>query len=551
MNSRSVLFTTSVLTFILGMGMFAAILVGLSRGDTANALKGFLGSGVICLSASLLAAHLSRRPWNINQIRNSLRYGFLTISLAWFSSILLGALPFILCCRIHFSDAIFEAASGLSTTGASILDSTTRLLGGRTLEGGLESLPQAILFWRQLLNWFGGIGFVMFALLLLPALGGGRQLYNAEVPGLKNAFDQLSPRIATTARIMLGCYVLWTAIVALAYRLGGMDSLYDAVCHAFATVATGGFSPYADNFAHFPKPLTQWICTAAMLISSLHQVLLVKLVFHGRFTYHRDEETRVFFCLFLAATALLTWRFCAVSPSGLTYVNGAPFPGEFEPRLRAVAFHLASLISTTGFTTADYTQWRIPGLSMVVLFFLVTGGCGGSTAGGMKLTRVIVAFKQSLGEIRRKIFPHLMPNVTLNGQRLDMTSVHQCMAFFFLYLASLFLCAFLLPFLSPLAPNGAPLDLETSLSAALSSLSNVGPGLGAVGPSYTFSWFSAPAKLLLAFTMIAGRLELYAFFVLLLPSFWSRQNRAPGMGLRPLATLDGRRSFRRGKAQSR
>ncbi len=535
MNSRSVLFTTSALMFILGMGMMAAIAVGWHQGDSLLALRGFLGSAAICFTCSLIAAHLSRRPWSINQVRNSLRYGFLTISLAWFSSILLGALPFVLCCHLPLPDAIFETASGLSTTGASILDATTKLLGGKRLAGGLAALPQAILFWRQLLNWFGGIGFVMFALLLLPALGGGKQLYNAEVPGLKNIFDQVSPRIASTARIMLGCYVLWTAIVILAYRLGGMDSLYDAVCHAFSTVATGGFSPYPENFAHFPRPLTQWLCTAGMLFSSLNQVLMVKLLFHRQFAYHRDEETRVFFAIVLASILLILWQIPQPGDFSITALDGTPMPKGWETTVRTVAFHVAAIISTTGFGTADYTQWGIPCLPLVILFLLIVGGCGGSTAGGMKLTRLIVVFKQSMGEIRRKIFPHLLPNVTLNGQRLDMTSVHQCMAFFFLYLSSVFLCAFLLPLLSPIGPTGAPLDLETSLTVALSCLSNVGPGLGQISPAYTFAAFSAPAKLLMAFTMIAGRLELYAAFVLLLPSFWSRQGRKQGTRLRPLA----------------
>ncbi|MGN0866967.1 MAG: TrkH family potassium uptake protein [Oligosphaeraceae bacterium] len=547
MNSRSVLFTTSALMFILGMGMMAAIAVGLHRGDSLYTLRGFLGSAAICLTCSLTAAHLSRRPWSINQVRNSLRYGFFTISLAWFSSILLGALPFVLCCSLPLPDAIFETASGLSTTGASILDATTKLLGGKRLEGGLASLPQAILFWRQLLNWFGGIGFVMFALILLPALGGGKQLYNAEVPGLKNIFDQISPRIATTARIMLGCYVVWTAIVILAYRLGGMDSLFDAVCHTFSTVATGGFSPYPENFAHFPRPVTQWLCTAAMLISSLNQVLMVKLLFHRHFEYHRDEETRVFLAIFLASVCLIIWQIPRAAEWQITGVDGTPLPPSLENTVRTVAFHVAAIVSTTGFATCDYTQWAIPCLPMVFLFLLIVGGCGGSTAGGMKLTRLIVVFKQSIGEIRRKIFPHLLPNVTMNGQRLEMTSVHQCMAFFFLYLSSIFLCAFLLPLLSPTGPTGAPLDLETSVTTALSCLSNVGPGLGQISPSYTFSGFTAPAKLLMAFTMIAGRLELYAAFVLLIPSFWTRQGSMPGNRLRPPAPRAGHRPPARGR----
>ncbi len=518
--TRSVLFTVSALTLILGAGMVCAIVVGVARGDALEELRGFLASAGICLAACLVCAALSRLPWGINRVRSSMRYGFSTISLAWGSSILLGALPFTLCCRLLPADALFETASGLSTTGATILQPGIPLLGGGILADGLAGLPQAILFWRQLLIWFGGIGFVMFALLLLPALGGGRQLYNAEVPGMKSIYDQMMPRIASTARVILGCYVLWTLLVTLAYKLAGMDSLYDAICHAFATVATGGFSPYPENFQHFPQPAVQWVCIAAMLFSSLNLVLMARLLLKHQFVYHKDEETRTFLCLFLLLTAFFAWKLHSASTAQLVSLDGTPVPHGWNALLRTAAFHVSALMSSTGFTTADFSQWTmVPGLGILVVMMSLVGGCGGSTSGGMKMGRVIVMLKHGVSEVRRRIFPHLVPNVLLNGKRLDMPSVNQCTAFFALYMATIAGSTLLLAFLCPPGTS-----TESLLSAVVSCVSNTGPGLGAVSPAHTFALFPAPAKLLMAFDMVAGRLELYTAFVILLPSFWGRKS---------------------------
>lgn len=521
MNSRKILLSISALVLVIGFCMVGSMLVGFLMGDNPADLQGFTWSIGICLALGIagLVAFWRKRPrQKASTGQSALRDGFLIILLSWVVAMLLGALPFIIGAGMRVSDALFETASGLSTTGASVIENNIPLLGGETLAGGLEALPKALLFWRQMLHWLGGIGFVMFVLLLLPKLGGGKQLYNAEVTGMKSSFDQTTPRIASTARMMLGFYILLTAAVTLAYRFGGMDSLYDAVCHAFATVATGGFSTHAANFGYYStKPALQWIATAGMFLSATNFMLLMKLLFHGRFEFHHDEEFKTYFAIVLACTMICTVQLLLSGQNTLLFSNGRLSALDLESAIRVSAFHVVSVFTSTGFVTSDYTSWNLPGLPMMVLMLICIGGCGGSTCGGMKISRSIVTFKHCINEVRRKFFPHLMQNVFLNNVRIDPPVVQQTIAFMTLYVGTLCATTLLLPYLSNM-------DLETSLSAAVTTLGNAGPGLGALGPANTFAAVSTPAKLLLTFNMIAGRLELFTAFVILLPSFWKTRN---------------------------
>lgn len=542
MNYRNVLYLTSILLLVIGIGLLASLGVAFVCHDSQPAIHGLVICTLACLSASVAGILFSRRESSKKSGYAVLQEGFTSVLFAWVAAIIFGSMPFFLCCDFAISDAIFETASGLSTTGATIIEPGMRLLNGDTLVKGLEGLPKSILFWRTLLNWLGGIGFVMFVLMMLPALGGGKQLYNAEVPGLKSAFDQETPRIGSTARLMMGCYVLWTVLVATAYRFLGMDNWFDAICHTFSTVATGGFGNYTDSFGHFSSPALQWASTIAMFISACNFTLMLKFALKGKFEYHRDEEFRTFFFIVLAATLIFTIQLHSRPNLNLTYTDNSPLPQRWEPLLRTSAFQVVSIISTTGFSTSDYTQWgppktppkgnfqeptlatqressfnppreALPGLPTLMLILMLVGGCGGSTAGGLKVARLIVVTKQSFGEVRRKLSPHLMPNVLLNHTRLEMPVVRQTMAFVVIYFSTLGICTFLLPYLSEM-------DFETALSAAISAIGNVGPGLSKVGPSATYAWMTPAAKSLLSFTMIAGRLELYTALVVILPSFW-------------------------------
>lgn len=517
MNSRNVLFLTSILMLVIAIGMVTSLLVAIGMGDSPAAVHGFGACTGICLAASIAGIIASRKGSQKRNNYAALREGFLSVFLAWLAAIIFGALPFVLCCDFSVSDAIFETASGLSTTGATIIEPGMELLNGGRFPSGLEGLPKSILFWRTLLNWLGGIGFVMFALMLLPVLGVGKQLYNAEVPGLKSAFDQETPRIASTARMMMGCYILWTALVTIAYRLLGMPNWFDAICHSFSTVATGGFGNYTDSFGHFQSPTLQWAAIIAMFLSGCNFMLMLKLALKGKFEYHKDEEFRTFLFMALAATFIFALQLHSRPQLNLLYTDNSAIPFKWEPLVRTSAFQVVSIMSTTGFATSDYLTWNLPGLPTLMLILMLAGGCGGSTSGGMKVARLIVVTKQSLGEVKRKLSPHLMPNVMLNHARVEMPVVRQTMAFVAIYFTTLGICTFLLPYLSEM-------DFETALSAAISAISNVGPGLSKVGPAATYAWMTPAAKSLLSFTMIAGRLELYTALVVILPSFWhSRQ----------------------------
>ncbi|MCQ2380380.1 MAG: TrkH family potassium uptake protein [Victivallaceae bacterium] len=447
-----------------------------------------------------------RRPLHFNI---SLREGFLSVFLAWCIAVLLGALPFFVEARFTFADAIFESASGLSTTGASVVESEMRLRGGGVLNNGLEGLSKSLLFWRSLLNWIGGIGFVSFVMMIFPILGGGKPLYDAEVPGIKNTGDQLTPRIRDTTMILMFFYIGLTAVACGTYWLFGMD-WFDAVCHALATIATGGFSTHSNSFAYFENSKLEWAATFFMLASACNFMLAIRL-FMKRENPFKDSEFRAFVRTAVACSLLFA-SMIVIHFSKLNMLGVREVDVDFETALRTAAFQVASIMSTTGFATSDYVGWNLKGVSMIILLLMVFGGCAGSTAGGFKFVRLELMVKQCICELRRRIFPHMVPDIRLGGKSLKMPVVAQAMAFMVVYTVTILASTLILSFMQ--------IDLETALSASVSAISNVGPGLGKISPACTWGFFPPAAKLLLSFVMIAGRLELFTVFVVLLPRFW-------------------------------
>lgn len=518
MNYKNIIFNLSVLILVIGTGLAVSAMMGFFFQDAIADQHNMRTSAAFTLFVGLVGFTYGMKRDVLKASSSAVREGFLTVCLGWILASIFGAVPFILCCKISLVDAIFETASGLSTTGATIIDKGLVLTDGTLLSKGLEGLPRCILFWRALLNWMGGIGFVMFALMILPILGGGHQLYNAEVPGLKSAKDMLTSRISTMSTLMLGCYILWTVLVTVAYRFSGMGSWFEAVTHAFPTVATGGFSPHTDSFGYFHSSLLHWEAAVFMLVSSFNLLLMLKLLMKGTFEYHKDEEVR-WYCIFaLAASLVFACQMCWMASRGtvICLTDGTPVENNFLAMFRTAFFQVVSMMSTTGFTTSDYEAWGLPGLQGIILFLMFCGGCGGSTAGGLKLARLLVVSKQSLGEMKRRLFPHLMPNVQISGTRLEMPVVRQTMAFLFLYIATISCATLLLPFI-------CSMDFGTAFSLSVTAISNVGPGFGGISPANTCAWLSAPAKYLVSFIMIAGRLELYTVFLIFMPSFWHTQ----------------------------
>ena len=443
------------------------------------------------------------------------REGFAAVSLCWFFAVLFSSLPFVFVSSFKFCDAIFESASGLTTTGASVISNSLALRNGAVLSGGLESLPRSLLLWRSLLNWLGGVGIVFFMLLVLPFmhLNLGRQLYNAEVPGIKTDSDQMTPRLITSVMWIVGIYVSLTALCALSYRICGM-STYEAICHSFATISTGGFSTRANSFGTFSNAWLHWSVIFFMFISACNFSLIIKLCTTRRLIFLKDAEWRFFFLMVVFVVAVSTALLRMRHPDEQHLLNGDPVIG-FLPTLRISLFQIVSVASTTGFGTSDYESWGISGILLLLGIVMFPCGCGGSTAGGIKCSRVIVAMKYLAYEVRRCVFPRTLSDVRLNNERLGNEVVNKILAFIVLYILIFIFGTAFVSFVENC-------NLRTAVGASLTCLSNVGPGFGKVGPSGNFGWMLWPTKLFLSLVMVTGRLELYTVLVLFFPSFWKR-----------------------------
>lgn len=418
----------------------------------------------------------------------SLREGFAVVSFGWALFALFGALPYIFSGAIPSPlDAIFETMSGFTTTGSTILTN-------------IEVLPKSILFWRALTHWLGGMGIIVLSLAILPMLGvGGMQLFKAEVPG--PTADRLKPRIQDTAKLLWGVYLLLTMAEVFLLMLGGM-SFFDAVCHAFATLATGGFSTRNASVAAYNSAYIDWVITLFMFLAGVNFTLHLQAL-RGRLgDFFHNEELRFYSWITLGAVGLIMF----FNWSAGTYVDPLD-------NLRYSAFQVTSILTTTGFGTADYELWPVITQYLIVMLMFI-GGCAGSTGGGMKVARVLLLFKHAQVQIFRLIHPRAVRLVKLGKRPVDNEVLSGVLGFFALYIG-IFLAASLL-----LAACG--MDLVSGGAAAIACLSNIGPGLGSVGPVDNFAAVPAFGKAVLILCMLMGRLELFTVLVLFFPSFWRK-----------------------------
>jgi trk system potassium uptake protein len=415
------------------------------------------------------------------------REGFIIVSLVWVVFSLFGSLPFWLSGSIpSFSDAFFETISGFTTTGATILTD-------------IEALPHGLLFWRSLTQWMGGMGIIVLSLAVLPLLGiGGMQLFIAEVPGPTK--DKLHPRVKETARRLWVIYVVFTVAEAILLLAGGMN-LFDAINHSFTTMATGGFSTRQDSIAYFESPFIHYVIIIFMFIAGTN-FTLSWFALHFRFDkLWRSEEFRAYLFLVLIFTLVIG--------AGLT-VTGLYGP---EESFRTAAFQVVSIMTTTGYATADYTTW-VPFLLMLIFILMLIGGSAGSTGGGIKVVRVLLILKNTYLEIKRHIYPAAVIPVKLNQRPVAQVIIGDVLAFGFIYI--LILAA------SVVIISSLGYDMDTSIGAAVACLGNIGPGTGMVGPAESFAHFPVFGKWFLSLVMLMGRLELFTVLVLLLPSFWRK-----------------------------
>jgi len=507
MNRKIVLYLVGVTTIVIGVFICLSAFVSFLMEDALRHSVALSSCGLAVIVPSCFLVFFTR-PKNEADRKFGIREGFAIVALGWLAASMAGAVSYMAVADFYPADAFFESVSGFSTTGATVIGPELQLRSGVTLPVGVEDLPKGLQFFRCLSNWLGGMGIVVLTIAILPLLNiGGQSLYNAETTGVKSSSsdNRIAPRIASAAKILWLVYLILTVAEAILLKLAGM-SFFDSVCHAFTTVATGGFSTRQMSIAAYHSPLIEWIIIVFMFLSGTNFMLHIRACTGHPKAFWQDEEFR-FYALTIAGSVFLI-------TISLIFLGGDGFEAPLTT-FRTALFQVVSLFTSTGYTTADYATWPI--FSVLILFLLsFLGGCGGSTSGGLKCVRGILLFKFSVMEIRRCIFPSLVPGIRLNGVRLEMSTVHKTVGFLSCYLGLYLLFALLLALFS------ANVDLETCLSASIACLSNIGPGFGRIGPSWTYVWMTDPAKILLAFEMILGRLELYTFLVLFLPAFWKK-----------------------------
>lgn len=419
----------------------------------------------------------------------STRDGFLVVTLFWAVLGTAGCLPFLLSDQITLSvtDAVFESLSGLTTTGATVIS-------------GLETLPKSILFYRQQLQWLGGMGIIVLAVALLPMLGiGGMQLYRAESPGpVKD--NKLVPRLAETAKALWYIYLSLTVACALAYWLVGMD-LFDAISHSFTTVAIGGFSTYDASLGHFDNPAIDMIAIVFMFIAGVNFALHFAAWRNRSLrSYFGDPEFK-FYAFILLSISLVTI---------LVLVYSDVYTSMSEAFIKGL-FQVVSIATTTGFTTADFNSWPLF-LPYVLLYAAIIGACAGSTGGGMKVVRILLIFKQGIREVQRLIHPKAVIPVKLGKKVISDRVIESVWGFFAVYVM-----AFMAMLLALLATG---MDIITAFSAVGACINNLGPGLENV--AQTYGALPATAKWILCLAMLLGRLEVFTLLVLFTPMFWRR-----------------------------
>ncbi len=412
--------------------------------------------------------------------------GFITVAVAWIVLSLIGALPFTFSGQIpSYIDAVFETVSGLTTTGASILPDPT-------------VLGKGLLFWRSFTHWIGGMGVIVLMLAVTsPESGRAIHILKAEVPG--PVVGKLVPRLRDTAKILYVIYFVLTVAEALFLLCGGMP-LFDSVLYAFGTAGTGGFGIKPDSVAGYSSYL-QWVITIFMLLFGVNFNLFYLLLLRRVKTVLKSHELWTYFGVVAVSVLLIT-------------VNLLPRYPQFTEAFRLAAFQVSSIITTTGYTTANYDIW--PQLSKTILFLLMfIGGCAGSTAGGLKVSRIVLLFKSIRRDFGRVVHPRSVGVVQLDGKRVEERTINGVTVYFALYMMILAFVLFLLSF------NG--FDLETNISAAVSCFNNIGPGLGVVGPAASFAPYSDFSKIVLSFAMLCGRLEIYPLLIALNPAVWSKK----------------------------
>ena len=481
MNKRLVLRLLGAILLIEALAMAPSLAISLLYGD---------GDALALLSSMALLAALGFPAWRFARPREQnlrAREGFLVVALSWVLLSAFGALPFVISGLIpNYIDAFFEAVSGFTTTGA-------------TLMGNFDGLPRGVMFWRSFTHWIGGMGVLVLTLALLPQMTGrSSHLVRAESPG--PSLSKIVPKMGDTAKILYLIYGALTMIELAALIIAGM-SPYDAAIHAMGTAGTGGFSNYGSSIGAFDSAAIDAIITFFMVLFGINFALFYRVLVGGWRDALRSEELRWYLALFAGSTLFVSLM---ILPQYGTFLNA----------LRYGSFQVATIMSTTGYATADFNLWPQAVKALIVVLMFI-GSCAGSTAGGIKVVRVGILCKLGCREVRRTFQPRKVQVVRFEGKGVEENRLTQVSVFFFVYVLLVLVGMFLVSL------EGL-YDLETNFTAVLTCISNVGPGLGHVGPVENFSGYGPFAKVVLSLLMLAGRLELFPILVLFHPSAWRK-----------------------------
>ena len=477
MNFKPLLNLFSILVILFSFSFIFPIIVSLIYKDAAITI--FIRTFLIVFVIGFIGWLVSRKH---NEDLNQ-KDGFLIITLFWLVLSVAGSIPFVLS-GMSYMDAFFEAMSGITTTGATVISN-------------LQSLPESMLLYRQLLQWMGGMGLIVLAIAVMPLLGiGGGQLYKTEIPGAMND-QKLTPRIKETAQALWLLYLVLTILCAFFYFLAGM-SAFDAIAHSLSTVSIGGFSTYDQSIGHFNNGLIETVCMVFMLLSALSFALHYAAFYMKRpLKYFYDPELRFF-------VSILLLIFASAMLINYLSINEGATPRE-------LLFHTVSIVTTTGFTVGDTSQWN-PSIGFLLLIGAFIGACSGSVGGGIKSWRVLIMINYAYINLKKMIHPSAVISLKIGTKNVENDVAASVWGFFSIYVISFMIL------LLGLVVSG--LDFESSFSAIGACLNNLGPGLGSV--AQTYESVSPVGKGILAFAMILGRLEIFTLLVLFTPMFWKR-----------------------------
>lgn len=479
-NLRVIFNILGLLLIIEGISMLLPLGVSLyfSEGD-ATAIA--ISSGIAVILGSLTWLLTKRGDKTLSK-----REGYIIVSMVWVIFSLFGSLPFVISGEISsYTDAFFETISGFTTTGASILSD-------------VEGLPHGLLFWRSMTQWLGGMGIIVLSLAILPIFGiGGMQLFVAEVPGPTP--DKFHPRVKETAKRLWGIYLIFTIAEIILLLLGDVN-LFDAVCHSFTTMATGGYSTRQASIAYF-SPYVQYVITVFMFLAGTNFALSYYGMHFQFKKVFRNEEFRFYLFFLMGFTILIT--------AFLWFGNVLPFEESF----RHSVFQVVSITTTTGYVTADYLQWA-PFVVVIIFMLMFLGGSGGSTGGSIKIVRVALLIKNSAFELKRLLHPNAVIPVRLNKKSIEPQIITNVLAFVVIYM--MILAG------STIVMSAMGYDLDSSLGSVAATLGNIGPGIGAVGPVENYAHIPVFGKWFLSFLMLIGRLELFTVLILFTPAFYKK-----------------------------